>query len=539
MSAELHLRPYQTEAINAVFTAWSEGMMRPAVVLPTGMGKTVVFSHLAKQFIEKNSQRVVVLVHRDELADQAIDKIRSVAPHLNVGKVKAESDEITADVMVCSVQTLAVPSRFERLRAAQGKHGRIGLVIVDECHHAAAQTYQSILTDFGCFGSGARAIGFTATMARGDSVGLGDTWQDVVYTRSVLYAISKGFLTDVKGHAVSVGVNLSAVKTTGGDFQSGDLGRALEESDMESMLPVAYREHAGSRSGVVFTPTVATAQSVAQSFNAAGIRTAVISGETPRDERQKIYADYRTGRVQVLSNCMVLTEGFDAPWASCAVIARPTQSKPLYIQMVGRVLRPWPGKKDALVLDVVGVGGKLSSLIDLAPGQVEKIEEGESLEEAVLREETETVSGSTSGLVRDIKLKALDMFEGSSQSWLVTDAGVMFIPVGDGEVFLWPSDGGLWDVCIAPKRGPWEKLHRGMPIGTATAWAETEAEERMPFNTAKDASWRKRKPSDAQKNFAQNLGLGVTEDTRSGELGNAISVKLASRKFDIYARKQR
>lgn len=533
MSAQLHLRPYQREAIDAVFSAWSSGIQRPAVVLPTGMGKTVVFSHLASEFIQKHGQRVVVLVHRDELADQAISKIRAVAPHLNVGKVKAESDKIHADVVVCSVQTLANARRLDRLRSSEKEDSRIGLIIVDECHHAVAKTYLNILESFGCFRgeSGARAVGFTATLKRGDGVGLGDVWEDVVYTKTLLYAISRGFLADVRGKSVELsGLDLDGVRKAGGDFQGGDLGRALEESDMGHVLPRAYREHAGSRPGVVFTPTVATAEGVAQALNGSGIRTAVISGATPREERQKIYEDYRTGRVQVLSNCMVLTEGFDAPWASCAVIARPTQSQSLYVQMVGRVLRPWPGKKDALVLDVVGTGGKLSSLVDLSPGSVEKIEESESLAEAVLREE----SAPRSEII-ELCTRELDLFEGSSQSWLMTKAGVMFIPVGDGEVFLWGAD-GAWDVCYAPKQGKWEKLHLGLLIGSAMAWAETEAEDRMPFNTDKTASWRKKKPSDKQKTLAQGLGVSVTEDMRSGEVGNLISVQFASKKFDRYVR---
>lgn len=528
MTTQLHLRPYQREAIDAVFKAWSSGMRRPAVVLPTGMGKTVVFSHLVSEFSAKTGQRVAILVHRDELADQAINKIKNVAPHLSIGKVKAESDEITADVLVCSVQTLAVERRFKALHASQKQWGKIGLLVTDECHHGAAATYQNIYDRF----PDALNVGFTATLERGDGVGLGDTWDDVVASKSVLYAIKHKFLTDVRARAVEVGgLNLGSVKKSRGDFQSKDLGEALEASELSEVLPKAYKEHAVDRPGVVFTPTVATAQGVSDAFNASGIKTAVISGETPREERQRIYEDYRLGRIQVLSNCMVLTEGFDAPWASCAVIARPTQSRPLYIQMVGRVLRPWPGKKDALVLDVAGVGGKLATLIDLAPGQVESVEEGESLEEAVLREE-ENDAPERSRELKSIRLKEIDLFEASSQSWLLTEAGVMFIPVGDGEVFLWASqEPGAWDVCYAPKQGRWQRLRVGLPLGTAQAWAETEAEELMPFNTGRSASWRSKRPSDKLVRFAANLGIDST-GKRAGEVSNLVAVKLASWKYD-------
>jgi superfamily II DNA or RNA helicase len=530
VSETLNLRKYQEEAIEEVFKAWYSGMQSPAVVLPTGMGKTVIFSYLIAQFLKKHKQKAVVLVHRDELADQAIDKIRSVAPNLSVGKVKAESNETDAQVLVCSVQTVSRPKRLEELRSLG-----IGLVIVDECHHAAAETYKTVLQTlvWSKNVSEAVCVGFTATLARGDKVGLGEVWNDVVYSRSITYAISKGFLTDVKGKSVALsGLDLNSVRKNRGDYADGALGQALEDSDMSEALPKAYLEHAADRPGVVFTPTVATAVQVCESFNASGIRSAVISGETPREERQKIYEAYRKGRTQVLVNCMVLTEGFDAPWASCAVIARPTQSQPLFVQMVGRVLRPWPTKTDALVLDVVGASetNKLCSLIDLVPGQIEQIEEGETLTEAILREEKEPKS-----VLKELKLKDADLFAGSSQSWLMTEQGVMFIPLGsEGEVFLWPTDRGTFDVCYSPKNGRWQKVRLDLAMGSAQAWAETEAEERMPFNTGRKASWRKGKPSEAQLSIAEAHKITVPEDLSRGKLSDLISVKFASRKFDRY-----
>jgi len=529
MSETLKLRPYQREALDATYAAWDSGMQSPAVVLPTGMGKTVIFSHMAVEYIKAYDKRVVVLVHRDELADQAIDKIRSVAPHLDVGKVKAEENETEAHVLVCSVQTISRPKRLAQLPKD------IGLVIVDECHHAAAETYRTVLRALVWSKpvKNAVCVGFTATLARGDKVGLGDVWNDAVYRRSIPYAISNGFLTDVKGKSVSLsGLDLNTVKRSRGDYSEGALGQALENSDMSEALPKAYLEYAADRPGVVFTPTVATAHQVCEAFNASGIRSAIISGSTPRGERQKIYEAFRKGSLQVLVNCMVLTEGFDAPWASCAVIARPTQSQPLFVQMVGRVLRPWPGKTDALILDVVGASetNKLCSLVDLVPGQVEKIKEGETLAEAILREESEPKS-----LLKELKLKDTDLFAGSSQSWLMTEKGVLFIPLGsEGEVFLWPTGEGTFDVCYAPKKGEWQKIHKTLPLGSAQAWAETEAEERMPFNTGRKASWRKGKPTEAQLSTAAGNRIALPDGIKRGQASDIISIHFASRKFDRY-----
>lgn len=544
---EIHLRDYQRDCIDAVFKAWSDGLKRPAVVLPTGAGKTVVFASLIKEFRDTfrhgqpdKGRRVVVLVHRDELADQAIDKIRAIAPGLSVGKVKAQDNDTGADVMVCSVQTLAVKNRRDTILFRQARYGKIGLVITDECHHGAAPTYRKIYDAF----PDALNLGVTATLERGDGVGLGDVWEEVVYTRSILKMISEGHLADVRGKSVDLAaLDLSGVKRSGGDFQAGDLGRALEESDMAAKLPVAYQEHAPYRPGVVFTPTVATAHQVADSFNDSGIRTAVITGDTPRDERRGIFEDFRTGRVQVLANCMVLTEGFDAPWASCAVIARPTQSAPLYTQMVGRVLRPWPGKADALVLNVAGPGHKIRTLIDLEPGSVQGVGEDETLAEAVVREaEAAEQAPQRGSMAFDLKFKDVGMFAASEAAWLQTKKGVLFISCGEVTVFLWPSPGraGLWDVCTSVKiqgRVKWtQSEHTAMDLGSAMAWGEAVADDHRDFSVKKSAAWRRGLRSIAQERIGNSLGIDYSAMNK-GQLSDAISVAFASRVFDGYVGK--
>lgn len=542
---QLSLRSYQREAINHVFAAWNDGMKRPAVVLPTGAGKTVVFSHLIREFrssppgtsgVQGPGNRVMILVHRDELADQAVRKIKDIAPGLSVGKVKAEHNYVGSDVMVCSVQTLASPFRLGEIRDWSQKHyGDVGLIITDECHHGAAVTYQKIYEAF----PDAYNLGVTATMARGDGVGLGSTWDDVVYKRSVLWMISQGYLADVRAVQVEVdGLDLAGVMKSRGDFQAGDLGQAMADADADHAIADAYAKHAPDRQGIVFCPTVETATLTAAAMNAKNIKTAVVSGETPSSERHGIFEDFRTGKIQALANCMVLTEGFDAPWASCAVIARPTQSNPLYIQMVGRVLRTWPGKKDALVLDVVGAGAvnKLRTLIDLEPGAVSSVEEDETLAEAVIREaEAANQRVPAGSLAFSLKSREVDLFAASRMSWLRTQAGILFISCGTSTVFLWPSlVRGAWDVCVAHKGQKWERTaYTSLDLSTAMAWGEAVSEDYQNFSVLKAASWRKSKPSDAQVSFAEGLGIDVGEMNR-GQLSDAISVVMASRQFDSH-----
>lgn len=550
MSGVLPLRPYQREAIDAVKAAWRGGMQRPSVVIPTGTGKTVLFSHLVSEFTEETGGRAVVLVHRDELADQALNKIRSTAPHLSVGKVKAADDEADARVVVASVQTLARKRRMSRLRAA----GPVGLVVCDEVHHYASRTFRRVLEELGCFSEGgAKMLGVTATLARADGVGLGGIVEDVVYTRSILWAIKNGFLVEPTGISVAVeGLDLAKLRKSAGDYGTGALGEALSESGTMAVAAAAYVEYGQDRPGVVFTPTVATAHEAMKELELRGVPSAVVSGETPREERLRIFRDYRDGVLKVLANCMVLTEGWDAPWAEVAVIARPTQSQPLYTQMVGRILRPFPGKEQALILDLVGASrdNRLKTLIDLEEGIFPELRLcddcrrlpctctcdgcGELRRACTCPKETPS---------QELKLAgsggALELFAASSTAWLQTRKGIWFIPCGtEGEVLLWPEEGGKISVAHAPQHGPWRKLRSASAQGLelTRAWAEVEAEELGGVLTRRRARWRKAPASDAQTSHAVRLGVPVTPGINKGDLGDLISVFHASGKIDPFVK---
>lgn len=542
----LRLRPYQREAIDSVYAFWadSEQGNRPAVVLPTGMGKTVVFSHMIAEEIQATGERVIVLVHRDELADQAIRKIQAVAPGLDVGKVKADDDEITKPVMVCSVQTISRAARMNRLLDTCAFAGPVGLVVIDECHHATAVSYRNVMAALGCY-AGTRTVGFTATLARGDGQGLGDVWNDVAYTKSILWGIANGFLVDPVSKMIDIeGLDLSGVKRSGGDYSNGDLGRALLENGIHEVLPKVIAEHAVDRRSImVFTPTVAVAQETTAELVRQGVPADYVSGKTPREDRLLIYKRFERGELRVLVNCMVLTEGADFPFADCAIIARPTRSAPLFIQMVGRVLRPSPatGKHNAVVLVIAGEGGKLCTLIDLEP-QVPNIEDGESLAQAYEREEARKEQRTRAGSLRfQLKHRDLDIFSASpAYQWLRTRQGVQFIPTGgQGDIALWPSRAGmgLWDVIRVPEpRGRWERLHQGVTLGIGMGWAESEADERASFNTGKAASWRKRPATDKQLAFATRLGYAVEQGMKAGEVGDMISIALTSERIDPYVK---
>lgn len=549
----LKLRSYQTEAIEAVREALTS-VNRTAVVLPTGMGKTVLFAHLIAAEIAQS--RVLVLVHRDELAEQAKDKIHSVAPDARIGIVKAERNEIDADVIVASVQTLARPKRREQIE-------NVGLIIVDECHHATARTWREVLTHFGAFdpvddgktvidagtenveGYGevgfirlprrTPCVGFTATLARGDGEPLGDVWESVAYECEIEWGIERGFLVDVRGQQVDVkGLDLNSVSRSRGDFADSSLAAAMLEADAGDEIARAYVEHAGSKRGILFAPTVETAENFADALNARGVVTEVITGETPKEERELAYKKFRSGDVQVLSNCMVLTEGFDAPHAEVAVIARPTQSAPLYTQMVGRVLRPFPGKDEALVLDVVGVTGRhqLQSLTSLTKRTVKP---GESIIEAKERNAVEAGLEAERREIRGLAAsRKVELFASSHSVWLKTYGGTDFIPIRGGAVVLWekPDGSGLYSVGVKMDRQPGEWRMSGVTLEYAMSWGEQIAGELDPMVADRDRSWRRTKPSEKQIDLALRMKLAPAEEIvnmRKGALSDLLSTHFASR----------
>ena len=544
MTKELGLRDYQRDAIDSIDAARSRGIKRPAVVLPTGSGKTVIFSHLVKEHFGTKGMigTARIIVHREELIYQTVAKLNAVAPNLRVGVVKADRNEISANVIVASIQTLRKPERAAQLR---GVH----LVIVDECHHAAADSYVSVMDLYERIFD-AKFAGFTATMDRmsaGKSgAELGDVWEEIVYTKDVLDMIGLGYLADVRGKAVTIdGLTLSQAKVSKGDFTDVSLADLLMDNDAQNIVADAYSEHCRKadgtyRKGIVFTPTVATAQAFSAAFEARGIPSGVVWGAMPSEDRKLVFKRYAKGEIRVLHNCMIATEGFDQPDAEVAVIARPTKSAALYVQMVGRVLRPAPGKTEALVLDVVGVSEELSlaTLADLSSRRVDKVEPGESLTGAAKR----LAKKGHPGLKGYVNHRDVNLFGMSASLWQQTYAGVWFIrnmiDNGDSKedrlYFLWPTGSyETFDVGVCSLRGSSGGfLHRNLDLSTARKWGGEEAG--LSTLSRKGASWRKGKtpPSPAQVNFARSLGIEITDEMTKAQVSDAITRHLASRRLD-------
>lgn len=331
--AEEHLRYYQTEALSSIFSEL-ETNRSTLLVLATGLGKTETFATVAAKW----PGRVLVLAHREELVDQAYKRLK----HLTGETIEIEQASLhsaKARIVVGSVQTVY---REERLDAL-AKKGGFSLVIVDEAHHYVSPTYRKPLDYF----TGAKVLGVTATPDRADAKAMGQIFDSVAYSMDLRDGIEAGYLVPIRGREVELTeVNLDLVGVNNGDLAAGELDEEVLkgcEGVVKGMI-----EHSGDRQGVVFFPGVHSSKVAASRFNAIKEHSArSVDGETPKDERRQLMEDFRNGKFQFLCNCMVATEGFDAPTASVIGLARPTKSRSLYAQMVGRGTRVLPGTVDA------------------------------------------------------------------------------------------------------------------------------------------------------------------------------------------------
>ena len=339
-------RPYQYEAVAALLAATARGVQRPLLVLPTGTGKTIVFALL----VQRRGGRSLILAHRDELIQQAVDKLRLVDPTLPLGVVQATRDEHTAPTVVASVQTLSRRTRLARLVPD------FQTIVIDEAHHAPAPTYRRILDYCRAWHpDGPLVVGVTATPERGDRHSLRQVFDRIVYQKTLLEMMQAGYLVDLRALQVLLQADFDALRTQHGDFVEAELETLLLAANAPAQVLAAFQAHAADRKALLFTPTVALAYAMADTFRTAGIAAEALDGTTPLATRRAILQRLHTGATRVVANCAVLTEGFDEPSVDCIIVARPTQSALLYQQMLGRGTRTYPGKTDCLVLDVVGV----------------------------------------------------------------------------------------------------------------------------------------------------------------------------------------
>lgn len=435
------LRPYQLEAGAGVETSFfGQGLNRLLIKLPTGTGKTVLFAAFLKRFAKlatwlerfrlegQKGAVMLVIAHREELLHQAREKIQAANPGIMVAIEQADLLASSyADVIVASIQTLAA-KKYARLERLMMRH-TFRIVVVDEAHHAAADTYRTVLARLGFLpladasdkqeieaatyddveamkaaltGWDAQApkgrllVGVTATPNRSDAIGLGCVFQTIAYNYGLKQAIDDGYLVPIKPWVIETAESLDAVHVSRGDFRQNELADAVNTERRNRLAIEAWKAHAEGVSTIAFTVDVQHAHDLAAMARSYGINAYAISGETDKEERRDILRRFAAGQVTMIANCMVLTEGTDLPIAGCILHCKPTKSATLYEQMTGRGLRPHPDdavgptrkgladwqllKSQCVVIDLVDVARKHSLqaapvLYGLPPGVITKGED--------------------------------------------------------------------------------------------------------------------------------------------------------------------
>jgi superfamily II DNA or RNA helicase len=342
-------REYQEAAFRKVLGAFRDGRKSTLLVLPTGTGKTVCFGLVARYFVDRLAGRVLILAHRGELLDQAAAKLGG----LGVESVteKADQDALraisaAAADLICPREIRCVVGSVQTLherRLSRWPKGFFDLIVVDEAHHAPADTYRRAIDYF----DSASLLGVTATADRMDRTNLGSVFESVALEYRLDAAIRDGFLCRLTATRADVRVDLRGIRTTGGDFNQGDLEDRIS-AHLEPLVN-ATREKVGDRRSIVFTPDVGSANAFATALNQVGIPAQSVSGKSA--DRDRILRDFAEGKFQALCNCALLLEGYDNPGIAAVVLARPTKSRALLAQMIGRGTRIAPDKSDCLIVD--------------------------------------------------------------------------------------------------------------------------------------------------------------------------------------------
>ena len=347
------LRPRQKSFVSKTLEAlYAHG--NTLAVAPTGAGKTIMLSAvIGRMFEHGDTSRACVVAHRDELTDQNIDKFKQVNPSLSTSIFNAGRKSWNGQVSFAMVQTLSRNNNLHSLPS-------LDVLVIDEAHHARADSYMRVIRHARRVNPKVKLLGMTATPNRGDKKGLRPVFSNVSDQISVTELVVTGHLVPPRTTVINVGVQdeLRGVRKTAFDYDMGAVADIMNKQSINDEVVSHWKERAGDRQTVVFCSTVDHADDVVAGFKAAGIKAEMIWGDMKSDDRKATLSAYGTGKLQVIVNVAVLTEGWDHPPTSCIVLLRPSSHKSTMIQMIGRGLRTvdpneYPGvvKKDCLVLD--------------------------------------------------------------------------------------------------------------------------------------------------------------------------------------------
>lgn len=538
----MKLRDYQEHSIESVLHDWQTYWSLLAKI-PTGGGKTIVFLELLHRLIGSD-KRALVIAHRKELIDQPHARVAQFWPDMahRTGIVMADRKDNDAQLIVATIQTLAIPGRLETIL----EYGKIDYVVIDEAHHAIrGSAYDTVVQRIREHNQSAKVLGVTATPQRGDGAGLGGVFERVSVDISIKDLIKLGHLVPPRWLAIQTGIDLSGLSKHSGDFTQKELADVFDVDNCFDLVVESHLKFAGDRRGIAFVTSVAGAYNLAEKFRAAGVSAQAADGTTGKADRAAVLADFRAGRTQVLVNVALWTEGLDVPEISLIHQVRPTQSDGLYVQMIGRGLRPVPGKEDCLILDyapketrnivmagdVLGVPAKKEAYVK------KNAERGEVVGGFTYDgKQTKWLDGSPYELIS----RQLDYMSASPWKWTQWDGHLVLGLGTNGDGVDWTlvmKDNRLIGVArsTAEVKDPAVKakcnrayLIKSGEFDELAVIAEDIANKRgNPILVAKNRKWRKQAPSAEQIALANKLGIRDANSMSKGMLAEVITAKLA------------
>jgi ATP-dependent helicase IRC3 len=531
------LRPYQQEALDSIVHSEQNGIDRQLVVLPTGAGKTVIFSHLP--IIRPNSLPMLVLAHRSELLEQAREKILISNPHLSIEIEQAERKAGHVDVVVASVATLG---RNNTPRIMNYPQDYFKTIVIDEAHHAAAPSYRRILDYF----NSPFLLGVTATPQRSDSTRLIDVFQEIVYYKSIQDLIEDKWLSPLVGYRVTTNIDISKVEIQNGDYAQAQLEKTIDTPERNAHIVAAYRNLALSKKAIVFASGVKHAENLATSFKQSSIDCEVIVGTTPREQRESILQNFSLGTIKVIVNVGVLTEGFDEPSVEAIILAKPTRSSLLYTQIVGRGTRLYPGKDNCIIIDIADTtkGKKpigLPTLLGLPP---DFDLQGQSVTDVAKKfEELQNYCPGEAVRVLnpddiDVAYTRINLFMPPPPSLIVQEfSKLVWAEIGEHEYHLGLNNAesmrikcdvlGRWNVTLHSHHShSTELLGTTQDMREAFARSDRWIQNNRSSSVAlldSSATWRSDSPTDAQKKTLKRIGIPITSDMTKGMASQIIS----------------
>ena len=347
----MQLRPYQGEAVKCCFSLWEKKVLNLLLVAAVGAGKTIIAAMIMKLHLESPNKRVLFLAHREELLEQTVEKLALIDDQIVAGIEQGRNIcPAQAKVMVASIATVKNIERLARWCPLKD----ISLVLIDEAHHSTASTYTGLLQEISTQNPNRHLLGITATPIRMDGVNLSILYDRLAYRIDMPELVDAGYLCPIRGLTVRTNASIAGVPLTAeGDYDPDKLAEAIDTEARNRVIVQSYLQRGESRPAIVFVANVRHAEHLAAEFRKQGLTAQAVFGKQKKAERRQVIEDYQQGRLQILTNCQALAEGFDAPHTSCLVLGRPTRSPVIFNQQIGRGTRLHPSKRDCLVIDLV------------------------------------------------------------------------------------------------------------------------------------------------------------------------------------------